>query len=107
MKETELRAIVFKESLPVCYEDIEPYLIAELDKLRDDLIALPDRARQDEILALFEKCVNALNDLAENDEIENGIDTEEREGLCNALYKMGDIVGLDAETEYVDSWRDW
>jgi len=48
-----------------------------------------------------------LNKIDQDDNIDSGIDTEEREGLCEALYKMGSIVGLDEETEYLDNWRDW
>lgn len=48
-----------------------------------------------------------LNQIEDNDHIESTIDTEEREGLCDALYKMGTIVGLDETLEYVDNWREW
>lgn len=107
MKKAELQEINFKESLPIVYEDLEPFLMAELNSLRDKLIALPDNADSEKILSLFEECVLSLNSIDENDEIESTIDTEEREGLCDALYKMGTIVGLDETTEYIDDWREW
>ena len=107
MKEAELKQIDFKKSLPVVYEDLEPYLMEELNKLRDKLISLPDNADSKTILSLFEESVLALNAIDENNSIESTIDTEEREGLCDALYKMGDIVGLDSESEYIDDWREW
>lgn len=50
-----------------------------------------------------ESDLSILKDFIED----SGIDTEEREGLCDALYKMGDALGLDSETEYIDKWRDW
>ena len=107
MKKLELQKIDFKQSLPVVYEDLEPILIAELNLLRDKLIALPENTESSEILNLFENCVLLLNKIEDNDDIESTIDTEEREGLCDALYKMGTIVGLDEKTEYIDNWREW
>ena len=107
MQEVALRAINFKDSLVVCYEDIEPLLMKELNTLRDKLIALPDDTGEEVLLGLFQECVESLNDIGNDDSLESGIDTEEREGLCDALYKMGDIVGLDSESEYIDDWREW
>jgi len=107
MKESELKTIDFKESLQVCYEDIEPYLMKELNSLRDKLILLPDNSDEQTKLELFQATVENLNDLENNETLESGIDTEEREGLCDALYKMGNIIGLDESTEYLDNWRDW
>ncbi len=107
MKHTELTQIEFKQSLPVVYEDLEPFLMKELDALRNKLIALPENAEQEIILSLFEQCVISLNKLEENEDIESTIDTEEREGLCDALYKMGTILGLDETTNYIDDWREW
>lgn len=107
MKELELKAIDFKESLQVCYEDIEPFLMKELNDLRDRLILLPDNSDEQTKLALFQATVENLNDLENNESLENGIDTEEREGLCDALYKMGNLIGLDESTDYIDNWRNW
>ncbi|MEO5562057.1 MAG: hypothetical protein ABIR18_01455 [Chitinophagaceae bacterium] len=107
MKESELKAINFKESLPIWYEDIEPFLMKGLNDLRDKLIELPDNSDEQTKLALFQEAVENFNALENNEELDSGIDTEEREGLCDALYKMGNIVGLDESTEYIDNWRDW
>jgi hypothetical protein len=107
MHETALKAINFKESLVVCYEDIEPVLMEALNTLRTKLIALPDDAETEMVMSLFEDCVEKLNEIANDETFVAGIDTEEREGLCDALYKMGDIVGLESETGYIDNWRDW
>lgn len=107
MKKLELQEIDFKQSLPIVYEDLEPILMAELNALRDKLMALPENTESSEILNLFENCVLSLNKIDDNDAIESTIDTEEREGLCDALYKMGTIVGLDETTEYIDNWRAW
>jgi Domain of unknown function (DUF4844) len=107
MQEAALKAINFKKSLAVCYEEIEPILMKELNSLRAKLIALPENTDKEEIMSLFQESVESLNDIANDDSLDAGIDTEEREGLCDALYKMGDIVGLESETEYLDNWRDW
>lgn len=107
MKANELNGIDFKDSLKYCYDDLQPVLAAELDKLRSSLIALPDDSSESEKLALFESCVMSLNAFEEDESLENRIDTDEREVLCELLYAMGDLVGLDAETNYVDAWRDW
>ncbi|MCP1997399.1 hypothetical protein [Flavobacterium sp. HSC-61S13] len=107
MKKLELQEIDFKQSLPVVYEDLEPIIMAELNALRDKLRTLPENTESSEILNLFENCVLSLNKIEDNDAIESTIDTEEREGLCDALYKMGTIVGLDETTEYIDNWREW
>ncbi|WP_413513579.1 hypothetical protein [Myroides odoratus] len=107
MKKLALQKIDFKQSLPVVYEDLEPILMAELNALRDKLIALPENTESSEILNLFENCVLLLNQIEDNDAIESYIDTEEREGLCDALYKMGTIVGLDETEKYIDNWREW
>ena len=107
MKELELKAIDFKESLRVCYEHIEPFLMNELNELRNKLILLPDNSSEQTKLALFQETVENLDKLEDNESLENGIDTEEREGLCDALYKMGNVIGLDESTEYIDNWREW
>jgi len=107
MKTKELNALKFKDFLPVVYEDLEPYLIAELRTFRENLIALPDDASEDNIIALFEASVNRMNAINHNDEIDNGIDTEEREGLCHAYGTMSEIVGTDPDVEFIDPWREW
>jgi hypothetical protein len=107
MHVTALKAIDFKDSLVVCYPDIEPLLLKELNTLRDQLILLPDNTPTKQILLLFRHCVEQLNQIDEDETLDSGIETEEREGLCDALYRMGDIVGLDSESEYIDKWREW
>jgi hypothetical protein len=107
MQETALSAINFKDSLVVCYEDIEPALMEVLNTLRTKLIGLPDDTDTETVMSLFEESVEKLNEIANDESLVSGIDTEEREGLCDALYRMGDIVGLESETGYIDNWRDW
>ena len=107
MKKLQLEQLDFKSYLRICYEDIEPYLIAELERLRNELIQLPEQPELGVLLRLFKISVENLNEIDQSDSIKTGIFTEEREGLCEALYAMGGIVGLREETEYVCQWRDW
>ena len=107
MKEAELKQIDFKSQLKYCYEDIQPFLEKELNELRNQFIKLPNSASEEQKLACVQACVEALNELDEQEDLEGNIDTDEREILCDFIYQMGDIVGLDGETQYVDEWRDW
>ena len=102
-----MEAIKFEEYLEVCYEDIKPYLLKELHDLRNRLIALPENSGDEKVMMLFEEVVKKINEIDQNKSIESRIDTEEREGLCDVLYALGNVVGLDAQTEYIDNWRTW
>ncbi|MEZ4988701.1 MAG: DUF4844 domain-containing protein [Saprospiraceae bacterium] len=107
MKKDELNKLNFKDFLPVVYEDLEPHLISELNRLRDELILLPENTDEKKLLTRFENSVKNLNKIDQNENIQSGIDTEEREGLCDALYAIGEIVGMSEDDEYLDEWRDW
>lgn len=107
MKKNELTPLAFKNFLPICYEDLEPHLIAELNRLREELILLPDDTSEKIRLSIFEKSVNNFNQIEQEKNIKSTIDTSEREGLCEALYKMGEIIGLNKEDDYLDDWREW
>ena len=109
MKKTELCAIDLSSNLESCYEELQPYLESELIGLREDLISLPEDASKPNILLYIKNCVEALNRLSEELEEygEGGLDTSEREVLCNCIYQMGTIVGLQSETAYIDKWREW
>ena len=107
MKKDELNKLKIKDFLPVVYEDLEPHLIAELNRLLEELISLPEDTNEKELLSIFEKSVNNLNKIDQDESIESGIDTEEREGLCEALSVIGAILGLDKDGDYLDEWREW
>lgn len=107
MKKDNLDKLNPKDFLPIVYEDIEPYLIAELNRLKNELIALPEDTTKEELLLRFESSVQNLNQIDRDNNIKSSIDTEEREGLCEALYTMGEIVGLSEDDEYLDDWREW
>lgn len=107
MKKGALNKLNFKDFLPVVYEDLEPHLIAELNRFRKELITLPENIDEKELLLRFENSVKNLNKIDQDKSIESGIDTEEREGLCDALYTIGEIVGLSDDDEYLDKWREW
>jgi len=103
----QLKKINFKSELKYCYEDLQPYLEKELNTLRRDFLKLPAKASKSRKLKCVERCVEAFNALEGSDAVENGIDTDEREILCDLIYRMGELVGLDSVTDYVDEWREW
>ncbi len=107
MKKDELSKLEFQKFLPVVYEDLEPHLLAELSRLRKELILLPEDTSEKKLLFLFEKSVINFNKIDMDEAIESNIDTDEREGLCEVLSHMGWIVGLDKDGEYLDDWREW
>ncbi|MEM6692496.1 MAG: hypothetical protein AAF664_23900, partial [Planctomycetota bacterium] len=103
----QLRRIKFATELEYCYDDLKPLLERELDKLRIAFLKLPANASKSKKLQCVKKCVISLNALEDDESVENGIDTDEREILCDLIYRMGDLVGLDPENDYVDQWREW
>jgi hypothetical protein len=72
------------------------------EALIDDLQALPDDSPLEDRKQAFRRCVEKLNDMAED------IETVERECFCAVLYALGEIVGLSEESQFVDDWGgDW
>jgi hypothetical protein len=68
----------------------------------DALIALGPRGSVEDATGVLRRCVEQYN------EIDEGfICTIEREELCDILYELGDLCGLDSEEDWVDEWRDW
>lgn len=107
MKKNELLNLKFKDYLVVVYEDIEPYLIAELNRLRNELITLPSTTPLDELLSRFQQSIRNFNKIDQDTRIESQIDTEEREGICKALETMSKIVGLETEKDCFYDLREW
>ena len=63
---------------------------------------LPEKASKPKILECFKKCILSINDF------EDEIETVERESILEILYTLGEIVGLDPESEFAEAWRgDW
>ena len=71
----------------------------------DALITLGPEASKEAALGVLRRCVEQFNELDEADE--PFIFTIEREALCDVLYEIGDLCGLDSRDEWVDQWRDW
>jgi hypothetical protein len=71
----------------------------------DALIALGPEASREAALGALRRCVERFNELDEADE--PFIFTIEREELCDILYEIGGLCGLDSGDEWVDEWRDW
>jgi hypothetical protein len=68
----------------------------------DALIALGPRGSVEDATGLLRRCVAKFNRLDDG-----FICTIEREELCDILYEVGDLCGLDSGEDYVDEWRDW
>src|SRR5262249_14220625 len=68
----------------------------------DALIALGPKGSVEGASDLLRLCIERYNKLDEG-----FISTIEREDLCEILYEIGDLCGLDNEEEWVDEWRDW
>ena len=81
-----------------------------LDTLINELTALGEAAEEKQKVALFEKAVIELNAL--NEEIDDLIETGEREELCDLFNQITIAAGLDPE-KYGDGegiateWREW
>jgi hypothetical protein len=102
MKHAELKAFVSVPFLRDGHEDVLSAIRPAFDKLIADLIDLPDDADLEHRLALFQTCLEAVN------QHEVDIETIERETILGTIYSIGDIVGLDEKTQYAERWRgDW
>lgn len=72
------------------------------DQLIDRLRLLPEGCGEAELLVPFAETLTAINKMG--DEIE----TEERETILCAIYDIGQIVGLDPNSQFAETWRgDW
>jgi hypothetical protein len=80
------------------------------DKLINSLIAIGESASEKQKVELFKNAILRTNEL--NDEIEDLIETGEREDLCDLTNKITLACGLDPE-KYGDGeglaseWREW
>lgn len=70
----------------------------------DEVIALGRRMELEMAEEILAQAIEQLNEL--NTE-EPFIFTIEREELCDWLYELGDIIGLESDEEWVDEYRDW
>ncbi len=75
-------------------------------KLLKGLIALPIDAGEDERLKPFHVCIHDLNCIEDNEEVENCIDTEEREFFCELLKEIASLAGLVNSDKFLCK-REW
>lgn len=87
-----------KEGNPELLNKIRPAfenLVARLNELSANATA-------EQRLSEFSCAVEYIN------RYENEIETVERETILEAIYSIGEIVGLRRETEFAEEWRgDW
>ena len=107
MKQQELTAYRETTYLKYSYEEVIAAAKPIFKALIDALIQLPEDAAESDRLWVFERCVEHLNEMDERADLSHGIDTIEREEFCEQLYVIGELVGLDPASEFVDDWREW
>ena len=84
--------------------------VSVFDKLIEELAALGEQAPEKQKIAAFQRAVEALNAL--NEEDESLIETGEREDLCELCNVVAEAAGVDP-SKYGDGegpaseWRDW
>lgn len=102
MRERELHAFRLIDRLEEVGDDRVVGLVQPpLEHLIEALAALSEDASAESRLACFEACILALNEHGHE------IDTITREVLCDVLYDIGELVGLDSGTNFIDEWRDF
>jgi len=70
----------------------------------DELIALGTRGTPEAAQDVLGRAIGRLNELDNEDQF---ICTIEREDLCDWLYDVGELCGLDADEEWVEEYREW
>jgi hypothetical protein len=76
-----------------------------LDIFIDELISLGNSPGEHQIIRCVEKVVLKFNELNEN--YDYYIETLEREELCEFIDKAVKAVGLNADYDITEEWRDW
>ncbi|QBP40979.1 hypothetical protein [Paenisporosarcina antarctica] len=69
------------------------------------LIELKDNPSSAEIMDCVKEVVLKLNEL--NEKYDYYIDTLEREELCDFIIEAAQLVGLEAEEDITEEWREW
>jgi hypothetical protein len=75
-------------------------------RLLKGLIELPTDASKEARLDLFHACVDDLNEVNNDEDLENGIDTEERDHFCDLLRQIAGMAGLSNIDDAL-AQRDW
>jgi Leucine-rich repeat (LRR) protein len=88
------------------YEDVLAAAKPAFRRLLKDLIALPADSSEADRLAPFEDCMAALNEIDANENVENSIDTNEREFFCDLLRQIAGHAGLE-NIDDILAQRDW
>jgi len=72
-----------------------------LRQLIDDVVALGPHPQEQAVRAAVDQCVRRLNDLDDG-----WITTIEREDLCESIYKIVELAGLEGDEDWVEE-REW
>lgn len=78
---------------------------AVLNSYTKRLIELKNNSSSAEIMDCVKEVVLKLNEL--NEKYDYYIDTMEREELCDFIIEAAQLVGLEAEEDITEKWREW
>lgn len=102
MKRLELSSYKESDFLVEGYPELLDKIRPLLEELITQLISLPEEPSNNEKELVFKTCIEGIN------KYEEEIETVERESILQAIYEIGTIVGLSADTEFAETWRgDW
>jgi hypothetical protein len=102
MKKPELSSYKDSDFLSEGYPELLDKIRPLLEELITQLISLPEESSIAERELAFKTCIEGINNYEEE------IETVERESILQAIYEIGTIVGLPADTEFAEAWRgDW
>ncbi|HRH96853.1 MAG TPA: hypothetical protein PLB55_13005, partial [Prosthecobacter sp.] len=88
------------------YEDVMAAAKPAFSSLLKDLIALPTDVAKEARLDLFHACMVDLNEVNNDEDLDQGIDTEECDFFCGLLEQIAHMAGLD-NIDDVLAQRDW
>lgn len=96
--ENYLNGNFLAEGDPELLEKLRPAFVTLINRLKD----LGPNAAEEDRLEAFAKAFDLIN------RHEGEIETVERETILEAIYHIGEIVGLSRETQFAEEWRgDW
>ena len=84
------------------------FVVAAREQVRAttlDLKALGPKPGKAKVRAILKACVEWFN--AKDVQAGGVIETEEREDICDVLYRLAVVAGHPSLTDETDRWRDW
>jgi Leucine-rich repeat (LRR) protein len=88
------------------YEDVMKAAKPVFHRLLKSLIDLPENASELQRRELLHTCIEELNEVNDDENLENGIDTDEREYFCSLIEEIAGLAGLENVDDII-AQRDW